>query len=247
MSTPNIVKAADRIKKGKRVVGFSGAGISVESGIPPFRGSNGLWNKYDPGFLEIDYFLNHPRESWIRIKEIFYDFFGQAQPNAAHIALGAMERAGLVQAVITQNIDNLHQQGGSQTVYEFHGNYQRLICLDCHMSYEAAAIDLGKIPPLCDRCSGVLKPDFIFFGEAIPEPARSLSFAEADHADVFIIIGSTGEVMPAASIPPLAKQAGAFIIEINIEPSNYTHRITDVFLQGRATVMMHALARHLNV
>ncbi len=243
----NISDAVEILKNARHVTGFSGAGISVESGIPPFRGENGLWNRYDTKYLEIDFFLSHPGESWQKIKEIFYEFFGKTQPNDAHRALARMEEHGMVRGVITQNIDNLHQEAGSRTVYEFHGNYQKLVCLSCFKSYKAREIDLNVLPPRCERCQGVLKPDFILFGEAIPEPARTLSFDEAEKADVFLIIGSTGEVMPAASIPPLARQNGAAIVEVNVEPSNYTASISDVFLQGKATEIMQKLLRELNI
>jgi NAD-dependent deacetylase len=240
-------KAGEKITGAKRVAAFCGAGISVESGIPPFRGENGLWNKYNPRFLEIGYFLENPEESWKVIKEIFYDFFGRAKPNAAHKALAVMEEKGLIHAVITQNIDNLHQEAGSKEVYEFHGNSQHLICLDCKEVYPVSEIELSKLPPKCLGCGGLLKPDFIFFGEPIPEPARTNSFLETKRSDVFILVGTTGEVMPASLIPMEAKHNGAFIIEVNIERSNYTDNITDIFLQGKATEVMKKLLHILNL
>ena len=124
-----IVNAADLIKKSKFTIAFTGAGISVESGIPPFRGENGLWNKYNPEVLDLGYYLNNPEDSWIYIREIFYDFFANARPNKAHQILARMEARGLLQSVITQNIDNLHFQSGSRVVHEFHGNSKRLKCL----------------------------------------------------------------------------------------------------------------------
>ena len=237
----SIEKAAEIILQAKHVTAFTGAGISVESGISPFRGKDGLWNKYDPGFLDISYFLSHTRDSWRLIKEIFYDYFGKAEPNGAHIALAKMESDGLVKAVITQNIDHLHQLAGSRTVYEFHGNSRELVCMGCSARFQASEIDLTDLPPRCKECGGILKPDFIFFGEAIPEPANTLSFNEAHTADVFLVIGSTGEVAPASAIPHLAKEHGAKIIEVNVEPSSYTYSITDVFLKGKAVETMQAL------
>jgi NAD-dependent deacetylase len=230
-----IERAAEIISNARHVTAFTGAGISVESGIPPFRGPNGLWNKYDPKFLDIYYFNRDPEKSWKLIKEIFYDFFGKAKPNAAHFALAELEKLGLLKAIITQNIDNLHQEAGSQTVYEFHGNSRQLTCTNCGAIYPASEKLLETLPPRCEKCGGILKPDFIFFGEPIPEPARSKSFEEAELADVFLVIGTTGEIMPASLIPREAKSNGATIIEINTEPSNYTYEITDVFLKGKAT------------
>lgn len=234
-------QAARLLKNARRAVAFTGAGISVESGIPPFRGENGLWSKYDPTFLDISYFRQHPKESWALIKEIFYDFFGEAQPNAAHRVLAQMEKEGIIKAVITQNIDHLHQMAGSQNVYEFHGTSRYLICEQCHYRLPVEEVSLDELPPLCPKCRGVLRPDFVFFGEPIPEPANSLSFKEADLADVFLVIGTTGEIMPASLIPGLAKKNGAKIIEINPGISQYSWEISDIHIREKATVAMENL------
>ncbi|MBC8527741.1 MAG: NAD-dependent deacylase [Candidatus Cloacimonetes bacterium] len=236
-----IEKAAELIKNANHVTAFTGAGISVESGIPPFRGENGLWSNFDPIFLDINYFHQNPLKSWKLIKEIFYDFFGKAEPNTAHFALAEMEEMGLLQAIITQNIDNLHQKAGSREVYEFHGNSRNLICINCRKVHKAQETDFSDLPPKCKECGGVLKPDFIFFGEPIPEPARTNSFAETKKADVFILIGTTGEIMPASMIPYEAKNNNVKIIEVNTKPSNYTNSITDVFLEGKATEITEKL------
>lgn len=237
----NYQQAAQILKNAQHVTAFTGAGISVESNIPPFRGENGLWNTVDPIFIDIRYFQAKPHESWEKIKEIFYDFFGKAEPNAAHLGIAELEKQGIVKATITQNIDNLHQDAGSSVVYEYHGNSRDLVCLSCGWKTPASRLDLNLLPPLCEKCSEILKPDFIFFGEAIPEPAMSLSFQETDLADVFLVVGTTGEIMPAAQLPRIAKRNGATIIEINIEPSAYTPQITDIFLQDKATVAMTKL------
>lgn len=213
-----IEKAVEIIKNAKHITAFTGAGISVESGIPPFRGENGLWNKFDPIFLDINYFHQNPLKSWKLIKEIFYDFFGKAKPSTAHLALSKMEKLGYLNSIITQNIDNLHQKSGSKKVWEFHGNSRNLICMNCNEIYSAANTNLSHLPPKCEKCGTVLKPDFIFFGEAIPEPARTNSFAETENADVFILIGTTGEIMPASMIPIEAKRNGVKIIEVNNQP-----------------------------
>jgi NAD-dependent deacetylase len=240
-----IEDAAKIILAAKHVTAFTGAGISVESGIPPFRGENGLWNSYDPTFLDIRYFLEHTEDSWVKIKEIFYDYFGKASPNGAHFALAKMESSAILQTIITQNIDHLHQAAGSSNVLEFHGSSKELICMECSKEYQAQEINLNILSPRCKVCGGVLKPNFIFFGEAIPEPANTLSFNEAHKADVFLVIGSTGEIAPASMIPPLAKRNGAKIIEINIEPSSYTNTITDIFLNGKAVAVMEQLLKEL--
>jgi len=234
-----IKETAEIIKQAKYTIAFTGAGISVESGIPPFRGAEGLWNKYDPSVLDLSYFLNHGEESWVHIREIFYDFFADAKPNQAHLVLAEMERKGLLKAVITQNIDNLHHEAGSINVHEFHGNSKKLKCLKCGSIYEVSEINLKKLPPRCKKDKAILKPDFIFFGEGIPPDAYSNSFAEAEKADVCLIIGSTGEVTPASYVPRTAKQSGAVIIEINPEETTFTSQITDIHLQGKASEIMN--------
>jgi len=238
-------QAAMLLNNAKHAIVFTGAGISVESGIPPFRGAEGLWSRYDPIVLDLSYFLQHTEHAWLVIKELFYDFFGQARPNAAHYAIAELERAGIVKTVITQNIDNLHQAAGSQAVYEYHGTLKSLVCLKCGAVYAAEQVNLNQPIPRCSRDGGILKPNFIFFGEGIPEPVGSRSFQAARGCDTMIIIGTTGEVMPACLIPYQAKESGATLIEINTEPSKYTSLITDVFLHGTATEMMASLANQV--
>ncbi len=231
-----ILEAAELIKNSKHTTAFTGAGISVESGIPPFRGKNGLWSKYDPNVLDLDRFYANSEKAWVVIREIFYDFFGKAKPNFAHNFLARLEEYGKLHAIITQNIDNLHQEGGSKNVYEFHGTANAMVCVLCDNKILSDKVDLTNLPPQCPKCKkGVLKPDFIFFGEGIPEQAYMNSLKETEKANVFIIIGSTGTVMPACMLPEKAKFNGAKIIEINTEPSNFSHSITDIFLQGKAT------------
>lgn len=245
MDRNKLKEASELMLKSGHSTGFTGAGISVESGIPPFRGENGLWSKYDPGILDLDYFYSNPFESWKVIKEIFYDFFGSAKPNDGHIVLARFESMGILNAVITQNIDNLHQEAGSKTVYEFHGNSRYLVCQHCNEKYPVSEELIKELPPRCMKCNKVLKPDFIFFGEMIPEYAYRKSVEEASKADLFIIVGSTGEVVPASMIPSMAKENGAKIIEVNPNKSYFTNSITDIFLQGKATEVLSELLQHL--
>ncbi len=240
-----IKEAAELLLNSRHSVGFTGAGISVESGIPPFRGKNGLWSKYDPIFLDLWYFENHPYESWVKIKEIFYDFFGKANPNKAHYVLAELESMGIIKSIITQNIDNLHQAAGSKNVIEFHGNSRTLFCNKCGKTYEFKREIIESLPPKCEECGGVLRPDFIFFSEPIRPETYEASLIEAKSADVFLVIGTTGEIMPASQIPYTAKYNGAKIIEVNIEKSNYTDSITDIFLQGKATEIMEKLLEEI--
>ncbi|MBN2879411.1 MAG: NAD-dependent deacylase [Clostridia bacterium] len=248
MTTSNEAKrAAEIIRKANHITVFTGAGISVESGIPPFRGEGGLWSKYNPIILDLGYFKSNPKESWAAIKEIFYDFFGRAKPNDAHIAIAKMQDKMLVNKIITQNIDNLHQEAGSTNVYEYHGTMKTLTCMKCGKGYKAEDVDFEKLPVLCGKCGGLVKPDFIFFGEGIPQKAMAASYDSIDNSDAFIVIGTTGEIMPASSVPIMARANGAKIIEINIEETNFTRQITDVFIEGKATEAMNALLEELDI
>ncbi len=240
-----IKEAVKLIKKSDYTTAFTGAGISVESGIPPFRGEKGLWNKYDPQVLDIHYFYSNPKESWTVIKEIFYDFFDEAKPNFAHIGLAKLEKQEKLKAIITQNIDNLHQEAGSKIVHEFHGNSKQLICTSCKFKAHASTVNLNKAPVLCPECNHLLKPDFIFFGEGIPSHAYQNSIEAAQKSKVMLVIGTTGEVMPACHMPVVAKQSEAIIIEINPEKSKFTSSITDIFLQGKASEIMKEIINNL--
>ena len=242
-----IVKAAQLIKDSSYTVAFTGAGISVESGIPPFRGEGGLWNTYDPSILDLSTYLQTPELAWPAIKALFYDFFGKAEPNLAHFKLAELERKSLLREIITQNIDNLHQEAGSSIVHEFHGRLNYFVCTKCNRYYKSSAIHINNHPPTCldSKCGALLKPDFIFFGEGIPDQAYRASIQAAKLAEVFIIIGSSGEIMPASTIPILAKQNGCKIVEINPNSSRFTNSITDVFIQANASEGLSKLAAKL--
>jgi NAD-dependent deacetylase len=235
--------AARTIASASHLTAFTGAGISVESGIPPFRGTGGLYGHYDQRTLDIGYFTENPEKSWESIREIFYENFAGAEPNGAHLFLAELEKAGRLKALVTQNIDDLHYRAGSRNVAEFHGNSRRLLCTSCGARVDAELSLMKTLPPRC-RCGGIYKPDFVFFGEGIPSEAFQTAIEAASSTDCMIIIGSTGEVYPAASIPQQAKRAGATIIEINPEPSNFTSTTTDIFIQDgavSATTRLRAL------
>jgi len=232
-TTAKVSHASSLIHSARYLTAFTGAGISVESGIPPFRGPGGLWGKYDPRTLELDYFLANPARAWPVIKEIFYDHFGQARPNAAHRGLARLETEGRLKCLITQNIDNLHYMAGSRNIVEFHGNSRVLRCLTCGTKVEASEAILHSLPPLCP-CGGMYKPDFIFFGEAIPPEAHARARSAARQSDVMLVIGSTGEVYPAALVPRWAVEVGAKIIEINPEASAFTDSVTDIHIPLKA-------------
>ena len=213
MVSTKLKQAAQLIRKAKYAVAFTGAGISVASGIPPFRGENGLWNTTDPIFLEIEFFNKKPLQSWQKIKEIFYDKLGDAKPNIAHTILAKMEERSFIEAIITQNIDHLHQKAGNKTVYELHGTYKQLICTECQSEYDMSFANLDYLPPTCFVCKGILKPNIVFFNEPIPKYTKKHSFEEAKKADVFLVIGTNAEVLPAANIPVVAKETGAKIMK----------------------------------
>lgn len=234
-------QAAEIIRQAKHAIAFTGAGISVESGIPPFRGPEGLWNRHDPECLEIHFFRAHPDISWPIIKQIFYDFITAAEPNAAHIGLAKLEQRGFLKTVITQNIDGLHRDAGSRNILEFHGTSRRLVCMGCTKFYSVGETDFHCLPPTCRICGDILKPDLVFFGEPISPQTYSRSLIEAEHADVVLVVGASGEVMPAALLPRAAKQKGAVIIEINPHESNYTREITDLYLEAPASTAMTRL------
>jgi NAD-dependent deacetylase len=243
MNNINLEKAVEALKFSKHTTAFTGAGISIESGIPPFRGETGLWSKYDPIVLDLNFFNSNSKESWTVIKEIFYDFFGQANPNDAHIVLAKMEEKGLLDSIITQNIDNLHQEAGSKKIWEFHGNSHTLECTECSRKYKIEELNFNKLPIKCPKCKGLVKPDFIFFGEGIPALAYEKSIEQSKLAEVFLIIGTTGEITPASYIPHMAKENGATIIEINPEESKFTNTITDIYLKASATEAMNAIGK----
>lgn len=244
-SEQDIIKAAGWIVNARHLVAFTGAGISVESGIPPFRGEGGLWSRYDPSILDIDFFHNRPLESWETIAEIFYNYFLDARPNPAHRLLARMEQEGMLKAVVTQNIDNMHHEAGSREVIEYHGNSKWLICRNCGARYGIAEISLETLPPKCHNDREVLKPDFVFFGEGIPPDAASKSVEQLSKADLLLLIGTTGEVMPAAMLPSIAKSNGARVIEINPKSSSFTGSITDLLLQGPAAEVCSQMDSYL--
>lgn len=223
--------AAQKLRDAKCAIASTGAGISVESGIADFRSPGGIWEKYPPEeYATIDAFMRNPAKVWGLWKELGEDF-ADTKPNPGHFALAQLEKAGCLVAVITQNVDNLHQVAGSQNVIEYHGNARRLVCLGCHKKRPLVMSEIVELPPRCS-CDAVLKPDVTMFGEMIPKYAMFESEALAQKADVVIIVGTSAQVFPAAGLPYTAKQHGAFIIEANKEETDFTRSITDVFLKG---------------
>jgi NAD-dependent deacetylase len=216
----DIIKAmASRIKNSKDIVVFTGAGISAESGIPTYRGEDGLWGKYDPNiYANITYFNKDPSYYWNFFREVRYPMIKKIRPNKAHLALAELEAAGNVRTVITQNIDGLHQEAGSSSVIELHGTTRIIYCLNCSHEYsmdEVFSMLKVQIPPLCSECKGNLRPAVVFFGEALNPEILRLAFEEAENCDFFLTVGSSLVVYPAAEIPRIAKQRGSTLALIN--------------------------------
>jgi NAD-dependent deacetylase len=240
-----IQRAAKDILSSKKTIAFTGAGISVESGIPDFRGAQGLWQKYDPEeYADIHAFYSNPDKVWLMLKEMF-SLTMAAKPNPAHIGLAEMERMGLLSSVITQNVDGLHQAAGSRHVIEFHGSHRTLSCVKCSTTIDGTSLKMEDLPPRCSRCSSLLKPDVVFFGEPIPWEAQVMSFKESKSCSAVLVIGTSAVVYPAASIPITAKESGAIVIEINMEPTPLTDQISDYLISGSAGEIIPAIVEEV--
>lgn len=227
-----IVRAARDIVKAKLVVALTGAGMSVESGIAPFRGKGGLWEKYDPEeYGHIHTLRIAPEKAWIMLREMEREII-KARPNPGHYALAELERLGYLSCIITQNVDGLHHEAGSQDIIEFHGNMREVVCMECGKRLKITEISIEDSPPRCG-CGGVFKPDAIFFGEAIPYKALTRSENLARSCEVMMVIGTSAVVTPAAYMPRIAKNSGAKLIEINPEETELTP-LCDYLIKGPA-------------
>jgi NAD-dependent deacetylase len=226
---------AELLLRAKHAVAFTGAGISTPSGIPDFRSpDSGLWAKDDPMVVaSIFTFRIEPR--------IFYEWmrptarlFAQAEPNSAHVALAELEEHGLIEAVITQNIDNLHQRAGSRRVLELHGHLREAVCLKCRQVVSTAGfldeyLLAGEVP-YCDKCGGALKPMAVFMGESLPMGVFLDAQMESQACDLMLVVGSSLTVVPAANLPIMARQGGADLVIVNRE---------ETAVDGIAEVVLH--------
>ena len=239
----NPIREAARILAERRnAVALTGAGISVESGIPSFRGAQGMWAKYDPTeYATLHAFLQSPRKVWEMLSEMV-SVCGGAMPNPAHRGLAALEEMEVVRAVITQNVDGLHQAAGSRRVIEYHGNMEELICVYCWKRYPTRKRWTPGSVPLCD-CGEILKPNVVLFGEPIPWLAQEQAEEEARTCCVLVVIGTSAQVSPACDIPRIAKEAGAVVVEINPEPTSLTASVTDIHLRGTASEVIGKMVR----
>ena len=241
---PDEIKEAAKILRDSRLsLALTGAGISVESGIPDFRSPGGLWERYNPAeYGTIWAFRDDAAKVWKMIRETS-ELVDRAQPNPAHLGLAQLQHLGILHTIITQNIDSLHQRAGATRVIEYHGSSRTLSCLTCGARYNAEA-KKEEFPPRC-ACTEILKPDVVFFGESIPLEALRESQLLASSCTALLVIGTSAEVAPANTIPRTAKLAGARVIEINVQPTALTSSFTDIFLQGKASSMMIRLVEEM--
>lgn len=224
----------------------TGAGISEESGVPTFRGPGGLWNDFKPEELATaQAFARDPKKVWE-----WYDWRRQllkdVQPNPGHLALVDLEKWVPRFFLFTQNIDGLHQKAGTRAVYELHGNIWNVRCIRENKTYSLLDTPLKTVPPVCD-CGAYLRPDVVWFGESLPADVTRLAWDVAQHCDVFFLVGSSATVQPAASLPFVAKESGAMVVEINAESTAVTE-IADESFRGKSgfilPLLMQAVRDH---
>jgi len=251
--TEEIERLAQLILESKKVVVFTGAGISTESGIPDFRSPGGIWTKYDPEDFTIQKFLSNPaarKTVWKMSAE--GGLLAEAEPNPAHHAIAELYQLGKLDCVITQNIDNLHQKAGipEDKVFELHGNTRWAVCLSCRRRFPMPEV-LQKIKegvevPDCPDCQGILKPDAVLFGEALPQKTLREATRRSQNCDLFIVIGSTLVIYPAAYMPTYAREAGARLAIVNLTPTPLDHYAT-VVIQGRAGEIMSRVIERVRI
>jgi NAD-dependent deacetylase len=229
------------LTKEAKVVVLTGAGISAESGVPTFRGENGLWKKFRPEELAtFDAFMANPELVW-EWYEYRRRIIEEIKPNPAHLALVEFQNYFEKFDLITQNVDGLHQQAGSENVVELHGNIKKNKCIKCGANYETLEKTIPGIPPKC-QCGGNIRPDVVWFGEMLPQDAMNYAFQVSSNCDLFFSIGTSAVVHPAASLPLIAKRGGAYVVETNIEPTEISHLI-DESLIGKAGEIMPLLVK----
>lgn len=236
---------AATILQSRHMVALTGAGISVESGIPDFRSEKGLWAKYDPmEFGHIDSFRANPQKVWQMLLEMD-TLLSSASPNPAHYALAELEKRGILKAVITQNVDSLHQRAGSRYVIEFHGNGRTLRCDTCSKSFLRENVSLERLPPVCS-CGGPLRPDYVFFGEGIPSEAYRKAMSEATGCDFMLVVGTSASVAPASLLPYMAKDNGAFILQVNPGVTELSYGTSDMQIFAPAGEALPAILSALD-
>ncbi len=244
-------RVADLLIKAKRIVIFTGAGVSTESGIPDFRSPGGIWDRFDPDDFTYQKFVTDPesrRKQWQMLQE--GGLTTEAKPNPTHYAIAELDRLGKLDCVITQNVDSLHQKAGvpSEKVLELHGNMQWAVCLSCGKRYPFERIkvrlDEGEAVPDCEACHGILKPDAVFFGESLPEKVLKEATSRSSNSDLFIVIGSTLIVYPAAYMPIYAVDSGAKLVIINLSSTPMDQQAT-VLIRAKAGETMSRIIKRV--
>ncbi|TFG08871.1 MAG: NAD-dependent deacylase [Promethearchaeota archaeon] len=245
-----ISDAANIIKNSKYIVVFTGAGISTESGIADFRSEGGLWSRYNPDiYASYFYFLEDPSKFWEMHNEL-EDIMAEAEPNPAHLAIAELEKMGKVKAIITQNVDMLHQKAGSGSyndipIYELHGSYGIYECINCKKTWDHSEIETKNVSyPACEECKGFIKPKVILFGEALPMGIMDQAMNECQKCDCFLMVGSSLVVSPANFMPRVAKEHGAQLIFINRDHT-FMDELADIFLLGSASEILTEIMRKL--
>ncbi len=234
-----IQEAKSKVLNSKRLVALTGAGISAESGVPTFRGKDGIWQRHRVTDLATpEAFAKDPKLVWE-----FYNWrrnlISKVTYNPAHKALVALEKIALHFALITQNIDDLHRKAGSKNLIELHGNIWWVCCSRCRFKAEDRRVSI-PFPPVCPECGGMLRPNVVWFGESLDMTILNNAVKEAERAETFLVIGTSAVVQPAASLIGIAKKNGAFLIEINLEPTEVSS-ISDISIREKAAKILPRL------
>ena len=220
-----IKKGIDLVRESEKILVFVGAGLSTESGIPDFRSPGGIWDRYDPSDFDYQRLISDKkaREKYWLMSTEYYEVMRDAVPNQAHLSIKKLEDAGKLLAIVTQNIDHLHHKAGNSPdkIIEIHGSAFSVSCLSCNKTYDRDEIHnriiSGVTVPYCDDCSGILKPDTVSFGQAMPQDKMARSLRHAQECDLCIVLGSSLVVYPAASVPAIAVESGARLMIINLD------------------------------
>lgn len=237
-------KLIEKLSSSKKIVFFTGAGISAESGISTFRGKDGIWNKLKPEELaNFNAFMKNPDMVW-EWYQYRRKIVQQCKPNPAHITIAELQNLYEV-IVSTQNVDNLHRRAGSKVVYELHGNIEKNYCLTCNKRYDYYNFESQEKVPHC-TCGGLIRPDIVWFGEFLPQDQFTASEEAAKKCDVLFVVGTSAVVYPAANIPLTAREFGNTVVEINIENTGLT-RIADFSLTGKAGEILPELFRLVKI
>ncbi len=240
-------KAAGLLTKAKYAIALTGAGVSVESGIRPYRGPDGVWTERgEPPADGYQRFLADPRgewEKWLKKEGFppgFLESLFNAKPNPGHYALAELEALGRLKFLITQNVDNLHRSAGTKNLVEIHGNIRLLRCIRCVSRYREGEISLETLPPVCPRCGGLVKTDGVLFGEPIPADVLQKCQEEVAKSDCLLSVGTSAVVYPAGRFPLLVKKRGGVLIEVNPYETELTG-FCDVSLRGKSSEILPLL------